>query len=101
MVLDMGSPVRIVDVARTMIDLSGRTDVDIVFTGLRPGEKLTEELFTPGELVLTSTHPLISHVRVPALDGGRLPDVALDVGRAHATRLAHGARRSATRQAAS
>ena len=77
MVLDMGSPVRIVDVARTMIGLSGRTDVDIVFTGLRPGEKVTEELFTPGELVLTSTHPLISHVRVPALDGGRLPDVAL------------------------
>ena len=77
MVLDMGSPVRVVDVARTMIGLSGRTDVDIVFTGLRPGEKVTEELFTPGELVLTSTHPLISHVRVPALDGGRLPDVAL------------------------
>jgi FlaA1/EpsC-like NDP-sugar epimerase len=76
MVLDMGTPVRIVDVARTMIGLSGRTDVDIVFTGLRRGEKVTEELFTPGELVLTSTHPLISHVSVPPLDAGRLLDGA-------------------------
>ena len=76
MVLDMGTPVRIVDVARTMIGLSGRTDVDIVFTGLRRGEKVTEELFTPGELVLTSTHPLILHVSVPPLDPGRLLDGA-------------------------
>ncbi len=68
MVLDMGSPVKIVDVARTMIDLSGRTDVDIVYTGLRPGEKLTEELFTPGEDVTRSSHPLISQVKVPGLD---------------------------------
>ena len=67
MVLDMGSPVKIVDVAKTMIDLSGRTDIDIVYTGLRPGEKLTEELFTPGEEILRSSHPLISQVHVPAL----------------------------------
>ena len=68
MVLDMGSPVKIVDVARTLIDLSGRTDVEIVYTGLRPGEKLTEELFTPGEEIERSAHPLISQVYVPALD---------------------------------
>jgi FlaA1/EpsC-like NDP-sugar epimerase len=68
MVLDMGSPVKIVEVARTLIDLSGRTDVEIVYTGLRPGEKLTEELFTPGEEVERSAHPLISQVHVPELD---------------------------------
>jgi FlaA1/EpsC-like NDP-sugar epimerase len=68
MVLDMGSPVKIVEVAKTLIHLSGRTDVEIVYTGLRPGEKLTEELFTPGEEVERSSHPLISQVHVPALD---------------------------------
>ena len=68
MVLDMGSPVKIVEVARTLIDLSGRTDIEIVYTGLRPGEKLTEELFTPGEEVERSAHPLISQVYVPSLD---------------------------------
>ena len=62
MVLDMGSPVKIVEVARTLIDLSGRTDIEIVYTGLRPGEKLTEELFTPGEEIERSAHPLISQV---------------------------------------
>jgi len=68
MVLDMGSAVKIVEVARTLIDLSGRTDVAIVYTGLRPGEKITEELFTPGEEIEASAHPLISQVYVPPLD---------------------------------
>jgi FlaA1/EpsC-like NDP-sugar epimerase len=51
-VLDMGKPVRIVDLARDMIELSGfkpGTDIEIVYTGLRPGEKLNEELFTADE----------------------------------------------------
>jgi FlaA1/EpsC-like NDP-sugar epimerase len=51
-VLDMGEPIRIVDLARQMIRLAGRRpdkDVRIVFTGLRPGEKLNEELFHAGE----------------------------------------------------
>lgn len=51
-VLDMGEPIRIVDLARTMIALAGRrpeADVPIVFTGLRPGEKLFEELFDKDE----------------------------------------------------
>ena len=43
-ILDMGEPIKIVDLAQKMIDLSGRDDIDIEFTGLRPGEKLYEEL---------------------------------------------------------
>lgn len=43
-ILDMGEPIKIVDLAKKMIELSGRTDIDIEFTGLRPGEKLYEEL---------------------------------------------------------
>ncbi|MBN9073576.1 MAG: polysaccharide biosynthesis protein [Rhizobiales bacterium] len=53
MVLDMGEPVRIVDLAERMIQLAGlrpNIDVDIAFTGLRPGEKLYEELFDPSEI---------------------------------------------------
>lgn len=43
-ILDMGEPVKIVDLAKKMIELSGRDEIDIEFTGLRPGEKLYEEL---------------------------------------------------------
>ena len=53
MVLDMGEPVRIVHLAERMIQLAGLkpyVDIDIVFTGLRPGEKLYEELFDPSEV---------------------------------------------------
>ncbi|WP_433955744.1 polysaccharide biosynthesis protein [Janibacter indicus] len=67
MVLDMGTPAKINDVATTLIDLSGRHDIEIVYTGLRPGEKLSEELFTPGEDIQQSAHPLVSHVDVAAL----------------------------------
>ena len=67
MVLDMGTPAKINDVATTLIDLSGRDDIEIIYTGLRPGEKLSEELFTPGEDIQQSAHPLVSHVDVTAL----------------------------------
>ena len=67
MVLDMGTPAKINDVATTLIDLSGRDDIEIIYTGLRPGEKLSEELFTPGEDIQQSAHPLVSHVDVAAL----------------------------------
>jgi FlaA1/EpsC-like NDP-sugar epimerase len=71
--LDMGDEVNITDMARQMIELSGLTvrdetnpegDIEIVFTGLRPGEKLYEELFISGEPE-ASPHPLIMRVREP------------------------------------
>lgn len=68
MVLAMGKPVKIVDVARTLIEMAGKHDIEIQYTGLRPGEKLSEQLFTPGEEIKTSEHPLVSHVNVPAID---------------------------------
>ncbi len=62
-ILDMGEPVKIVDLARQMISLSGLVpgeDVQIQFTGLRPGEKLSEELFSYCEDVGKTAHPRIS-----------------------------------------
>ncbi len=64
MVLDMGEQVRIIELAERLIAESGR-DIEIVFTGLRPGEKLAEELFSPTEQPMASAHPLISRVAVP------------------------------------
>jgi len=61
-VLDMGEPVKIIDLARELIRLSGLrpgTDIDIVFTGARPGEKLFEELATKGENMVATSHEKI------------------------------------------
>jgi FlaA1/EpsC-like NDP-sugar epimerase len=61
-ILDMGEPVRIVDLARDVITLSGLKpyeDIDIVFTGTRPGEKLFEELQTNEETMTKTRHPKI------------------------------------------
>jgi FlaA1/EpsC-like NDP-sugar epimerase len=71
LVLDMGEPVRIADVARRLADAADR-HIPIVYTGLRPGEKLLESLFGPGETDLRPHHPLISQVPVPPLDGAVL-----------------------------
>jgi FlaA1/EpsC-like NDP-sugar epimerase len=70
-VLDMGAPVKIVDLARDMIRLSGfRPDVDmqIVFTGIRPGEKLFEELSHKDESTIATPHPSIFASRSVAPD---------------------------------
>jgi FlaA1/EpsC-like NDP-sugar epimerase len=75
LVLDMGEPVRIVDIARRLAASTGR-DLDIVFTGLRPGEKLTEDRLGHAETDHRPHHPLISQVPVPALDPGQV--TALD-----------------------
>jgi FlaA1/EpsC-like NDP-sugar epimerase len=82
LVLEMGVPVRIAEVARMMITRAQRDDVEIVYTGLRAGEKLHEELFGRGEIRdCRPSHPLVSHVSVPPLtlpSGGarldRFPD---------------------------
>ncbi|WP_020579208.1 polysaccharide biosynthesis protein [Actinopolymorpha alba] len=66
LVLDMGEPVRIVDVARQIIEMAD-ADVEIVYTGMRPGEKLHEELLGNEEVDARPFHPLISHVDVPEL----------------------------------
>jgi FlaA1/EpsC-like NDP-sugar epimerase len=65
LVLDMGTPVPVLDLARTLIRLSGKTEqqVSIRFTGLREGEKLTEELFYPTEEVRPTSCPKIKSVR--------------------------------------
>ena len=67
LILDMGEPVRILDVAQRMVEMSGR-DVEIVYTGLRPGEKLHEELVAEGESDDRRFHPKIAHTAIPALD---------------------------------
>ncbi|ANS79816.1 UDP-N-acetylglucosamine 4,6-dehydratase [Serinicoccus hydrothermalis] len=66
LVLDMGTPVKIVDVARDLIRTSGK-DIEIRFTGLRPGEKLSEVLFTDGEVFRETEHSLITAVNVPRI----------------------------------
>jgi FlaA1/EpsC-like NDP-sugar epimerase len=81
LVLDMGSPVRIADVAQQMAWQAERP-TRIVYTGLRPGEKLSEHLFGDGERDVRPLHPLISHVdvaplhpdRARALDPSARPD---------------------------
>lgn len=71
-ILDMGEPVRIVDLARDLIKLSGfqEGEIEIVFTGVRPGEKLYEELSTVNENAEKTRHPkiLIGKTQVESLE---------------------------------
>jgi FlaA1/EpsC-like NDP-sugar epimerase len=66
LVLDMGEPVKIADLARRLIAECDR-NVEIVYTGLRPGEKMHEVLFSPTELPSASEHPMIQRVEVPSM----------------------------------
>jgi len=70
-VLDMGEPVKILELARNMIRLSGKkpeTEIPIAFVGVRPGEKLHEELWTQGETVGPTSHPKILRAARPPID---------------------------------
>jgi FlaA1/EpsC-like NDP-sugar epimerase len=70
-VLDMGEPVNIVDLARRMIELSGKEpdrDIAIEFTGIRAGEKVHEELFGPEETIAATPHPKILRASRPPID---------------------------------
>jgi len=70
-ILDMGEPIKIVDLAEKMIDLSGRDDIEIVFSGLRPGEKLYEELLiddadlkTEYSSIMVSQNPPVDYAKL-------------------------------------
>jgi dTDP-glucose 4,6-dehydratase len=81
LVLDMGAPVRIVDLARELMAIAGRP-APIVYTGLRTGEKMHEELFADGED--RPWHPAISHATVPPLYSSELHATARAIGPAAA-----------------
>ncbi len=76
--LDMGEPLKVLDLARDMIRLSGlepNRDIQIQFTGCRPGEKLVEELFIEGE-----TYQRTQHAKVFVMPGANVSHEALDAG---------------------
>ena len=76
LVLEMGEPVRIIDVARQLMDQAG-TPVPIEYTGLRPGEKLHEDLFGDDEPQgVRPVHPMVCHVPVPPLTRGDVATLA-------------------------
>lgn len=72
LILDMGEPVRILDVAKRLRSLSGQEGIEIVITGLRPGEKLHEDLIGMDESDARPFHPKISHAQVRALSPSNL-----------------------------
>jgi FlaA1/EpsC-like NDP-sugar epimerase len=85
--LDMGEPIRIVDIATDLIRLSGLTvdsDIQIKFTGMRPGEKLYEEMFFSAENVLATDHPKVLRARNGILPEGVMRRVEALIASAHA-----------------
>jgi FlaA1/EpsC-like NDP-sugar epimerase len=82
-VLDMGEPVKILDLARNMIRLSGRRpdeEIPIDFVGVRPGEKLHEELWNEGEQVVPTAHPKILAATRPPVDPAWLEEELDELG---------------------
>jgi len=77
-VLDMGEPVKIADLARDMIRLSGldENDIRIVYTGLRPGEKLYEEVLAADENSLPTPHPKLRIAKARVADAQMLGQIA-------------------------
>ena len=74
-VLDMGEPVRILDLAKDMIRLSGKEpdhDIQVQIVGIRPGEKLDERLFADDEHVEVTHHPTLRRARRGPIDAGWL-----------------------------
>jgi FlaA1/EpsC-like NDP-sugar epimerase len=73
--LDMGEPVKIVDLAKDMIKLSGfdENEIKITFTGLRPGEKLFEELLNDDEASISTPHPKLKIAKAKRFDQKSLP----------------------------
>ena len=83
-VLDMGEPVRIIELAQQMIRLSGmepERDIDVAIVGARPGEKLHEELWGEGETAVPTTHPKIMRVSGPIVDALWLRDELAELDR--------------------
>jgi FlaA1/EpsC-like NDP-sugar epimerase len=77
LVLDMGTPVSIYEVAKQLVANSGKP-IDIEIVGLRAGEKVHEELFGDGETDVRPAHPLISHVQVPSVSTDAIPVATVD-----------------------
>ena len=67
-ILEMGAQVKIVEVAQTLIRMSGKPGIEIVYTGLRPGEKLSEELFSEADDGRETSNALVTAVDVPLID---------------------------------
>jgi FlaA1/EpsC-like NDP-sugar epimerase len=82
-VLDMGEPVKILDLAKQMIRLSGRNedDIPIIFTGTRPGEKVHEVLWNEGEAVGPTSHPKIMRAARPQIDAVWLEEALAELER--------------------
>ncbi|HKU58880.1 MAG TPA: nucleoside-diphosphate sugar epimerase/dehydratase [Gaiellaceae bacterium] len=82
-VLDMGEPVKILDLAKQMIRLSGKdeAEIPIVFTGARAGEKLHEVLWNDGEMVGPTSHPKIMRAARPTIDHDWLEEGLVELER--------------------
>ncbi|OLV16413.1 polysaccharide biosynthesis protein [Deinococcus marmoris] len=80
--LNMGEPVKIADLARDVIRLTGAQDIEVVFSGMRPGEKLYEELLTSGEDVIPTSHTEIFSARLQQVQPGQLTCLLADLSAA-------------------